>query len=205
MQLERMSHINEIKGSSQKQLQASCQEVEQGPALTKSLSTSASPTGLSLGQTDPTSLHLKRDELLPHSQERQTPCLALSHRGHSAGSPFPPLLPPGRVVVTHVPFREPLGDKKKDSRKQGWKDGSQMMWTVTPDLMKRKAWSRAGGAHSHSASTLVGQIYLGQSSPLRSEVSLAETKNQLSKGLEHKGYLHIQSLKASPGRKGQVW
>lgn len=140
-----MSHINEIKGSSQKQLRASCQEDEQGPALTKSLSTSAAPTGVSLGQTDPTSLHLKGDELLLHSQERQPLCQALSHRGHSAGSPFPPLLPPGRVVITHVPFREPLGDKKKDSRKQVWKDGSQMMWTVTPDLMKGKTWSRQEG------------------------------------------------------------
>lgn len=73
-----------------------------------------------------------------------------------------------------------------------WKDGSQTMWAVTPDPMKGKAWSRAGGAHSHSASTLVGQIYL----PLRSEASLAETKNQLSKGLEHKGstYTESQSL-----------
>lgn len=96
------------------------------------------------------------------------------------------------MVVTHVPFREPLGDKKKDSRKQVWKDGSQMMWAVTPDPMKGKAWSWAGGAHSHSASTLVGQIYL----PLRSEASLAETKNQLSKGPEHKGstYTESQSL-----------
>lgn len=93
------------------------------------------------------------------------------------------------MVVTHVPFREPLGDKKKDSRKQVWKDGSQTMWAVTPDPMKGKAWSRAGGAHSHSASTLVGQIYL----PLRSEASLAETKNQLSKGLEHKGSTYTVS------------
>lgn len=58
-----MSHINEIKGSSQKQLQASCQEVEQGPALTKSLSMSAAPAGASVGQTDPSSLQPKGDEL----------------------------------------------------------------------------------------------------------------------------------------------
>lgn len=70
-----------------------------------------------------------------------------------------------------------------------WKDGSQTMWAVTPDPMKGKAWSWAGGTYSHSASTLVGQIYL----PLRSEASLAETKNQLSKGLEHKGSTYTES------------
>lgn len=90
-----MSHINEIKGSSQKQLQASCQEVEQGPALTKPLSMSAVPTGASLGQTDATFQQPRGDELFPHRQDIQTSGQALSHDATLPGSHCHPFSPWG--------------------------------------------------------------------------------------------------------------
>lgn len=79
------------------------------------------------------------------------------------------------MVVTHVPFREPLGDQKKDSRKQVWKDGSQMMWAVTPDLMKGKAWGRQEGLTLTQPPVLQADLFWAKL-PLRSEVFLAEPK-----------------------------
>lgn len=108
-----MSHINEIKGSSQKQLRASCQEDEQGLALTKSLSTSAAPTGVSLGQTDPTSLHLKGDELLSHSQERQPPAKPYATEATLPGAHSQPFCPRGEWSSPMFHLENPWETRKR--------------------------------------------------------------------------------------------
>jgi hypothetical protein len=79
----------------------------------------------------------------------------------TAGISFSLLLPLGRVF----PPCSNQSTRGRQVRKQVWKNGSQMKWAVTLDLMKGKAGGRAEGLNCQLTASLVGQIYLGQSLP----------------------------------------
>lgn len=93
------------------------------------------------------------------------------------------------------------GRQEKDPRKKVWKDGSQMKWAVTLDLMKGKARGRAEVTQlapgCHSCRLDLSWIKLS----LMSEVALNETKNPTQKVALSTRDLPTQSPKTTSGRQ----
>lgn len=93
------------------------------------------------------------------------------------------------------------GRQQKDPRKQVWKDGSQMKWAVTLDLMKGKARGGTEGAQLPPDSYSCRPDLSWTKLSLRSEVALNETKNLAQKVALTTRDLPTQSLKTSSGRQ----